>query len=87
MGFNGIDAKTISGWIIAILLAAFSGTLASNSRNSDLEKDNREYRVRIEALEKNQDKILIQLDKIDSRTIETNSSVIEIKGIVKRLDK
>jgi len=73
MSANTIDFKTIAGWIIAILLAAFSGTLASNSRNSDLEKDNREYKVRIEILEKNQDKILNYVQNI-------NDAVIQIKA-------
>lgn len=67
-----LDTKTVAGWIITIMLALFSGTLASNSRNSDLEKDSREYKVRIEILEKNQDKILKLVE-------ETNTTVTELK--------
>lgn len=76
MSETRLDTKTIGGWIITILLALFTGTLASNARSSEIEKDGREYKVRIEILEKNQDKMLKLVEDI-------NNNVTEIKTTVK----
>ena len=74
---TGLDTKTVGGWIVTILLALFTGTLASNARSSEIEKDGREYRVRIDALEKNQEKILKLVD-------DTHTIAIELKANKKK---
>jgi hypothetical protein len=75
-----INKEVIGGWIITIILAAFTGLLTASTQIGDMKTTDAVNAEKISQLEKNQDRIL----KLVS---DTHDKVIEIQSNKKQNDE
>ena len=71
-----IDKNTIAGWVLTILLSSFGALMSSSMRISDVKETGEVNKTRIEALEKNEGRII----RIEAKQDKIQESLIRIES-------
>lgn len=71
-----IDKNTIAGWVLTILLSSFGALMSSSMRLSDVKETGEVNKTRIEALEKNEGRII----RIEAKQDKIQESLIRIES-------
>jgi hypothetical protein len=71
-----IDKNTIAGWVLTILLSSFGALMSSSMRLSDVKETGEINKTRIEALEKNEGRII----RIEAKQDKIQESLIRIES-------